>query len=124
MAEERKTCFTLLSDAVGLTFAPLEAFFDLFHEREDDEIDQFLRVANVLLEKQKAELEKIFEAINQTVGKISLENPMYGEYVKFEGRTFEYPELIRAVLEPLKPTPTPCRELPDDVRPDCRPFGG
>ncbi len=101
--EKEKTVFTGLQDAIDLTFCGINYFHDLIYESADGELEKMLYILRQLLDKQQADLEEIYKAINRTLGRISLENPKYKEYVEFEGRTFEYPEIIRAVLEPVKP---------------------
>lgn len=103
MVKERKTVFTGLSDAIHLTFCPVEAFYDLMFETSEGEIEKVFLVLRQLWDKQQAQLERIYEAIDRTLGCISLENPMFNEYVEFEGQTFKHPEIIRAVLTPVKP---------------------
>jgi hypothetical protein len=73
MAEERKTYVDLLSDAVGSTFDPIEAFYDLLaHNEHGDGIDNLLMVLRQLLDKQQKDLEKIYEPINRALGRLSL----------------------------------------------------
>jgi len=98
----RETSFTLLSDAVGLALEPVKLFIELLDESSSGELEQALLVLRALLDKQKADLKKIYEAIDQTLGMVSLETPMYGEIVEFAGRKFKYPDFIRAVVKPLK----------------------
>lgn len=104
MTDERKTYFHLLSDAVDLTFAPIEAFYDLLDENEHGGgVENLLMVLRQLLDKQRDELKKIYEPINRTLGRLSLEAPIHDEVVEFEGRKFRCGDYFRAVVEPVKP---------------------
>lgn len=99
---EPKTYQNLLSDAIGLIMHPLKDFLALMDDETEGATGRIMRVIAELLERQDQELDKIYEAINRTLGKLSLEMPMHGEYVEFAGRTYQHPEIIRAVLESVK----------------------
>jgi hypothetical protein len=100
---ERETSFNHLSDLIALTFVPLEDFVRLIDDScPEGDTGRIMRVIRKLLDKQQEELKEIDEAIVRTLGYIRLEMPLWEMVVEFEGRKFEYPQLIRAVLEPVK----------------------
>jgi len=101
--EKSETYFNHLSDAVGLTFGPTEAFLGLLYETATGELEQMIQVFEALLYKQKADLEKIYEAIDRSIGVVRLEGPMSGQVVEFVGRKFKDCEYFRAVVESVKP---------------------
>lgn len=93
--EERKTYQNLLSDAIGLIRHPLKDFIGLVNDETEGKTGRIMRVLQELLERQDQEFKKIYEAIDRTLGRLSLEYPLPIKWV-------EYPEIIRAVLEPVK----------------------
>jgi hypothetical protein len=103
---ERKTITMMLEDAVGLACEPVKLFVRLVDESSTGELESALLVLRTLLEKQKADFEKIYEVINRTIGRINIESPVYGEVVKAGGRNFKHPDFIRAMVEP-KPQAAP-----------------
>lgn len=103
MNEEKETFSELLSDAIGLTFGPIEGFYELLDQNDSfSEFTNLLLVLRKLLDSQQTDLEKIYEVINRTLGKIILEAPTYKKVVEFEGRKFKFGEFIQAVLKPVK----------------------
>ncbi len=100
---ERETYQNQLCDAIGLILIPLKDFHDLLDYETEGVTGSIMRVLKELLNRQDEELEKIYEAINRTLGRITLEIPLHGKSVNFGGRKYSHPKIIRAVLKPVKP---------------------
>jgi hypothetical protein len=99
--EREKTYLQLLEDLMALIMDPLKDFLALV-DRDEGDSGRIVRVIAELLKRQDQELDKIYEAIDRTLGSLRLEIVLDGEVVKYEGRIFRDNEIIRAVVDPVK----------------------
>ncbi len=89
------------------TMWSIEAFLKLLdtHAWDDDHIRPMLQILKPLLDRQKADLEKIEEIISRTLGTIRF--TVCRHYMQIGGKTYYEGDFLKAVLIPPDKAPQP-----------------